>query len=86
MYRRYKNWIRLIKFIRKHRKMHRARFEILTTSTEVIIIEAEKREQLRINENLQYKIYGLFGIENHLPNKLYLDWVSGLKNQSKRPI
>jgi len=52
MWRKYKNWIKLIKFIRKHRKEHRAEFQILTTSEEVIIIEVEKKEQLRIRQNL----------------------------------
>ena len=52
MFRNYKNWAKLIKFIIKHRKEHRASFQILTTASEIIVIEDETDEQLRINEKL----------------------------------
>jgi len=52
MWNRAKNWREMIMFIRKHRKEHRASFQILTTSSEVIIVEKETREQIRINEIL----------------------------------
>ena len=46
-------WIRLIRFIRRHRLEHRAEFQILTNGTEVIISAVgvdwrEKGNQLRI--------------------------------------
>jgi hypothetical protein len=37
MWRKYKNWVRLIRFIRKHRKNGLASFEIVTNSEKLII-------------------------------------------------
>lgn len=52
MWRKYKNWMELIRFIQKHRKENRPQFTIHTTLDEVIIVEVGTRDQIRINQKL----------------------------------
>ena len=45
-------WIKLIKFINKHRKADIYAFRILTKSNELLIYTIDKDEMLRIKSNL----------------------------------
>ena len=52
MFKKLRNWKRLIKFIIKHRAKGNSSFMLLTTSTEIIIVPEDKLENdknLRLN-------------------------------------
>lgn len=54
MIRRLRNWIKLTKYIRKHRKQGRSQFDLLTSGTEVIVYPRDKTddfEALRLPYN-----------------------------------
>jgi len=52
MFKRARNWRKLIKFILKCRKQGKASFQLLSTSDELIIYPSRDREN---NENLRIK-------------------------------